>query len=161
MPKAPTGLALGLEAKNAPIEVILAIFQVSEVFLIIFFPLVLGVFWLFFGFHGCFGHFLCFRGILVIFRFQGYFGFFIFLFRRYFGHFQVSGIFWSFFGGVLWSFLGIWGILVILGERVFWSFYGFQRYFGNFLFQWYFSHFSRFQGYFGHFVGFVVILVIF
>ena len=60
------------------------------------------------GFRGYFSHFLCFGGILVIFRFWGYFGLFflggilvIFKFRGYFGHLMVLGYFGYFLG---WSF---------------------------------------------------------
>ena len=50
-------------------------------------------------------------------------------------------------------FLGFCGILVIFKVLgVFWSFYGFQRYFG---------HFFMFWRYFGHFLDFGGILVIF
>ena len=54
-------------------------------------------------------------GILVIFRFQGYFGHF----------FGILEVFWSFlsFGGILVIFWGFRGILVILEIfEVFWSF---------------------------------------
>ena len=69
-------------------------------------------------------------------------------------------IFWflSYFG----QFLGFRVILVILKvSGVFWSFFEFWWYFGNFWFQGYYGHFIGFQGYFGHFFGFGVVLVIF
>ena len=84
------------------------------------------------GFRGYLGHFLCFGGILVIFRFWGYFGPFffcfggilvIFKFRGYFGHFLgFGGIF------VIFRFRGYFGHLMVLG------------YFGYFL-GWSFSYF--------------------
>ena len=61
--------------------------------------------------------------ILVIFRFRGYFGYFL-GFGGYFGHFLGSRIFWSFFG--FWGYLVIFrcgAILVIFEDfRVLWSF---------------------------------------
>ena len=76
-------------------------------------------------FCGYFGNFVGFGGILVICRF-----------RRYFGNFKVSGVFWTFFRfeGVFWLFFKLWG---------------------------YFGHFFWVLGSFGHFLGFEVILVIF
>ena len=78
-----------------------------------------------FRIQGYFGHFLCFEGILVIFRFWGVFWSF-FGFRGYFCHFVGFGVilvifkFWGYFGhfsglGVFWSFYFLFwgGILVI------------------------------------------------
>ena len=54
---------------------------------------------------GVFSSFYRFEGILVIFRFQEYFGHFL----------GLGGVFWSFIVlGVIWSFLGFRDILVIL-----------------------------------------------
>ena len=78
--------------------------------------------------------FLDFRGILVIFRFQGYFG----------------------------HFLGFRGILVIFWVLgVFWLFFGFREYFCHFLGYGDILVIFRFQEYFDYFLGFGGILVIF
>ena len=68
----------------------------------------------------------------------------IFRFRGYFGHFWISGVFWS--------FLGFRDILVIFRFRGILVIFRFRGYFGNLF---------GFWGYFGHFLGFGDILVIF
>ena len=61
------------------------------------------VFWSFYWFQGYFGHFLCFGGILVIFRLEG-----------------IWVIFWT-LGVFLFNFLGFGGMLVIFR---FWGYFG-------------------------------------
>ena len=52
-------------------------------------------------------------------------------------------------------------VFILWVSRVFWSFFGVRRYFGNFWVSGIFLVIFEFRGYFGHFLGFGVILVIF
>ena len=78
------------------------------------------------GFRGILVTFLVLGGILVIFRFWGYFGHLL-GFGGILVIFWVSWVFWSFclVLGIFWSFF--WVLVV------FWSFFKFQGYFSHFL----------------------------